>query len=405
MRTHAALQAAAAIGVAVAALATQLQGQLPSQGSAGCRLRVRTANMPVPRDLTRRTLKVGETERELFVHIPDTCRGKAAPVVFALHGGSASSGLAMHLKLELAPVAVREGFVVVCPSGTENCSREGGRTCASGRRLRRRRRPPEPRIAAHVAVRQCQANAAQGGDRRAAPGRATVEEDDRRRRIARRAGRGQLFESICVAGLTDIQGGMNGVAIVDLNKDGLLDIVATHSAARGTGGAWGAGEKLRVFINEGGFRFRPHTIKLLGSNRTGPRGARTHPGGASRSSTRLLAASTSSSSRVPTTGRSPGGSRKAASRASAPAEDAQRAGAAWAARAGAATASAGATQKPARQRQCVTLWSVGNDRWATRGSSGHGRSEGDLRVGEAGNDGVPGRDPEARRRRQEVARG
>jgi len=149
MRTHAALQAAAAIGVAVAALATQLQGQLPSQGSAGCRLRVRTANMPVPRDLTRRTLKVGETERELFVHIPDTCRGKAAPVVFALHGGSASSGLAMHLKLELAPVAVREGFVVVCPSGTENCSREGGRTCASGRRLRRRRRPPEPRIAAH----------------------------------------------------------------------------------------------------------------------------------------------------------------------------------------------------------------------------------------------------------------
>jgi len=79
------------------------------------------------------------------------------------------------------------------------------------------------------------------------------------------AGRGQLFESICVPGITDLQEGMNGVAIVDLNKDGLLDIVATYSAVRGTGGRWGAGEKLRVFINDGGFKFHPHTIKLLDS--------------------------------------------------------------------------------------------------------------------------------------------
>ena len=71
------------------------------------------------------------------------------------------------------------------------------------------------------------------------------------------AGRGQLFESICVPGITDLQEGMNGVAIVDLNKDGLLDIVATYSPLRGTGGGWGAGEKLRVFINEGDFKFRP----------------------------------------------------------------------------------------------------------------------------------------------------
>ena len=79
------------------------------------------------------------------------------------------------------------------------------------------------------------------------------------------AGRGQMFESICVPGLTDIQEGMNGVAIVDLNKDGLLDIVATYSPVRGTGGRWGAGERLRVFINEGGFKFHEHTIKLLDS--------------------------------------------------------------------------------------------------------------------------------------------
>jgi len=82
------------------------------------------------------------------------------------------------------------------------------------------------------------------------------------------AGRGQLFESICVAGLTDIQEGMNGVAIVDLNKDGRLDIVATYSAVRGTGGRWGSGEKLRVFINDGGFKFHPHAIKLLDSKVT-----------------------------------------------------------------------------------------------------------------------------------------
>ena len=80
------------------------------------------------------------------------------------------------------------------------------------------------------------------------------------------AGRGQVFESIVVSGFTGIQEGMNGVAIVDLNKDGRLDIVATYSAPRGTAGRWGAGEKLRVFLNEGGFNFRPHTIKLLDSN-------------------------------------------------------------------------------------------------------------------------------------------
>ncbi len=79
------------------------------------------------------------------------------------------------------------------------------------------------------------------------------------------AGRGQLFESIVVPDFTSIQEGMNGVAIADLNKDGLLDIVATYSAPRGTGGQWGSGEKLRVFINEGDFQLRQHTIKIVDS--------------------------------------------------------------------------------------------------------------------------------------------
>jgi len=82
------------------------------------------------------------------------------------------------------------------------------------------------------------------------------------------AGRGQLFESIVVPGFTDIQEGTNGLAIADLNRDGLLDIMATHSAPRGSGGAWGAGEKLRVFLGEGDFGFREHAIKLVGSDAT-----------------------------------------------------------------------------------------------------------------------------------------
>ncbi|MBN2491875.1 MAG: VCBS repeat-containing protein [Planctomycetes bacterium] len=79
------------------------------------------------------------------------------------------------------------------------------------------------------------------------------------------AGRGQLFESIIVPGFTGIQEGTNGLALVDLDRDGLLDIVACYSAPRGSGGNWGPGEKLRVFINEGHFKFREHGIKLLDS--------------------------------------------------------------------------------------------------------------------------------------------
>jgi len=76
------------------------------------------------------------------------------------------------------------------------------------------------------------------------------------------AGRGQLFESIHVANLTDFRAGMNGLAVVDLNRDGLLDIVATYSPPRGAGGRWGKGEMLRVLINEGGFKFRTHELEL-----------------------------------------------------------------------------------------------------------------------------------------------
>ncbi|MCX7013163.1 MAG: CRTAC1 family protein [Candidatus Sumerlaeota bacterium] len=79
------------------------------------------------------------------------------------------------------------------------------------------------------------------------------------------AGRGQLFESIIVPGVTGLQEGMNGVALVDLNKDGWMDIVAAYSAPRGSGGAGGSGEKLRAFLNQGNFQFKAWPIKILDS--------------------------------------------------------------------------------------------------------------------------------------------
>ncbi|MBM4156163.1 MAG: hypothetical protein FJ221_14230 [Lentisphaerae bacterium] len=81
--------------------------------------RRKIAALPVPAGLVRRTLNVGAVEREFFIHIPEPCKGKASPVVFALHGGAAASGLAMHLKVDYTQAADRGGFVVVYPSGTE----------------------------------------------------------------------------------------------------------------------------------------------------------------------------------------------------------------------------------------------------------------------------------------------
>jgi hypothetical protein len=91
------------------------------------------------------------------------------------------------------------------------------------------------------------------------------------------AGRGQLFECVHVPGFTDVRKGMNGLAIADLNHDGLPDIVATLTppVARpedelNTGNVQRvplrqAVDQFLVLINEGGFRFRPHAIEIRGS--------------------------------------------------------------------------------------------------------------------------------------------
>lgn len=74
-------------------------------------------NLPLPSNLTRRAITVGGSEREFFLHVPDEVRGRPAAVVFALHGGASNSGLQMHYKVDFTPLADREGFVVVYPSG------------------------------------------------------------------------------------------------------------------------------------------------------------------------------------------------------------------------------------------------------------------------------------------------
>ena len=75
------------------------------------------ARLRLPANLERRTVKVGEVEREYFIHIPDAVKGKAAPVLFALHGGASNSGLQMDYKVDFTKLADQEGFVVVYPSG------------------------------------------------------------------------------------------------------------------------------------------------------------------------------------------------------------------------------------------------------------------------------------------------
>jgi poly(3-hydroxybutyrate) depolymerase len=78
------------------------------------------------------------------------------------------------------------------------------------------------------------------------------------------AGRGQLFEAVHAAGFTNLRDSTNGIALVDINRDGWLDIVATHSPRRGTVREGGV-ERLRVLLNDGNWNFREHAITLKDS--------------------------------------------------------------------------------------------------------------------------------------------
>ncbi len=95
------------------------QRKTPTAGQRDAirRLRDRTENGPVPPGLERRKIRVGNSEREFFIHIPEAVKGKPSPVVFVLHGGASSSGLAMHLKTDFTVLGKQQGYVTVYPSG------------------------------------------------------------------------------------------------------------------------------------------------------------------------------------------------------------------------------------------------------------------------------------------------
>lgn len=78
------------------------------------------------------------------------------------------------------------------------------------------------------------------------------------------AGRGQMFEAAHAPGFTNLRESTNGVAVVDINRDGWLDIVATYSPRRGTARDGGV-ERLRVLLNDGNWNFREHAITLKNS--------------------------------------------------------------------------------------------------------------------------------------------
>ena len=73
------------------------------------------------------------------------------------------------------------------------------------------------------------------------------------------AGRGQIFESIVVPGFTDRYVDTAGIAIADLDRDGLLDIVVVHSGYRTDS------HKLKLMLNRGCFRFEEQPVRIRGS--------------------------------------------------------------------------------------------------------------------------------------------
>jgi hypothetical protein len=73
------------------------------------------------------------------------------------------------------------------------------------------------------------------------------------------AGRGQMFENIVVPGFTDQYVETSGTALVDVDRDGRLDIVVVHS------GYFTDGHTLHLLLNRGCFRFQEHPIAISGS--------------------------------------------------------------------------------------------------------------------------------------------
>jgi polyhydroxybutyrate depolymerase len=116
--TEAELLERAAMLEAVAARREQIARQIrQSEGRERRAVLPGVGELETPEHLDRREIEAGGRIREYFLFVPNSVKGRPAPVVFALHGGAANSGLQMHYKADYTAVAEREGFVVVYPSG------------------------------------------------------------------------------------------------------------------------------------------------------------------------------------------------------------------------------------------------------------------------------------------------
>lgn len=72
------------------------------------------------------------------------------------------------------------------------------------------------------------------------------------------AGRGQLFETIEVAGITDVAASTNSGVLADFDHDGRLDVLLIQSV----GSVTQPEGRLRLMINRGCFKFEPHTVDI-----------------------------------------------------------------------------------------------------------------------------------------------
>jgi len=90
-----------------------LLGNDPEGERAAIEARLASRTFETPEQLERRTVEAGGIEREYFLFVPEQAAGKPSPVVFALHGAGASSGLSQHWKSDYTGLAAKEGYSAV----------------------------------------------------------------------------------------------------------------------------------------------------------------------------------------------------------------------------------------------------------------------------------------------------